>query len=123
LYKAEPHGTENIFHIGQISALYKINNTDSSGRDYRICSHSANFRPIQVPPYISFTIYIYIYIYIKRNELAQATSLTACMSSWIIHILNLGQNTKIFSNFLLFLQWHSTGTDHELILTESYKFK
>jgi hypothetical protein len=32
LYKAEPHGTENIFHIGQISALYKINNTDSSGR-------------------------------------------------------------------------------------------
>jgi hypothetical protein len=24
LYKAEPHGTENIFHIGQISALYKI---------------------------------------------------------------------------------------------------
>jgi hypothetical protein len=39
LYKAEPHGTENIFHIGQISALYKINNTDSSGQDYRICSH------------------------------------------------------------------------------------
>jgi hypothetical protein len=39
LYKAEPHGTENIFHVGQISALYKINNTDSSGRDYRICSH------------------------------------------------------------------------------------
>jgi hypothetical protein len=38
-YKAEPHGTENIFHTGQISALYKINNTDSSGRDYRICSH------------------------------------------------------------------------------------
>jgi hypothetical protein len=24
LYKAEPHGTENIFHIGQVSALYKI---------------------------------------------------------------------------------------------------
>jgi hypothetical protein len=24
LYKAEQHGTENIFHIGQISALYKI---------------------------------------------------------------------------------------------------
>jgi hypothetical protein len=39
VYKADPHGTENIFHIGQISALYKINNTDSSGRDYRICSH------------------------------------------------------------------------------------
>jgi hypothetical protein len=44
LYKAEPHGTENIFHNGQISALYKINNADSSGRDYRICSHWANFR-------------------------------------------------------------------------------
>jgi hypothetical protein len=27
LYKAEPDGTENIFHIGQISALYKISNT------------------------------------------------------------------------------------------------
>jgi hypothetical protein len=39
LYKAEPHRTENIFHIGLISALYKINNTDSSGRNYRICSH------------------------------------------------------------------------------------
>jgi hypothetical protein len=24
LYKAEPQGTENIFHIGQVSALYKI---------------------------------------------------------------------------------------------------
>jgi hypothetical protein len=24
LYEAEPHGTENIFHIGQVSALYKI---------------------------------------------------------------------------------------------------
>jgi hypothetical protein len=24
LYKAEPHGTENIFHIGQVSALCKI---------------------------------------------------------------------------------------------------
>jgi hypothetical protein len=57
LYKAEPHGTENIFHIGKISALYKINNTDSSGRDYRICSHWANFRLIQVPPYTSFTVY------------------------------------------------------------------
>jgi hypothetical protein len=55
LYKAEPHGTENIFHIGQISALYKINNTDSSGRDYKICSR-ANFRLIQVPPYKSFTV-------------------------------------------------------------------
>jgi hypothetical protein len=57
LYKAEPHGTENIFHIGQIFALYKINNTDSSGRDYRICSHWANFRLIQVPPYTSFTVH------------------------------------------------------------------
>jgi hypothetical protein len=52
LYKAEPHGTENIFHIGQISALYKINNADSSGRDYRICSYWANFRLIQVSLYI-----------------------------------------------------------------------
>jgi hypothetical protein len=57
LYKAEPHGTENIFHIGQISALYKINNTDSSGRDYTICSHSANFRLIQVPPYPRVMVY------------------------------------------------------------------
>jgi hypothetical protein len=56
LYKAEPHGTENIFHIGQIFALYKINKTDSSGRDYRIYSHWANFRLIQVPPYTSFTV-------------------------------------------------------------------
>jgi hypothetical protein len=56
LYKAEPHGTENIFHIGQISALYKINNTDSCGWDYRICSHWANFRLIQVLPYTSFTV-------------------------------------------------------------------
>jgi hypothetical protein len=56
LYKAEPHGIENIFHIEQISALYKINNTDSSGRDYRISSHWANFRLIKVPPYTSFTV-------------------------------------------------------------------
>jgi hypothetical protein len=56
LYKAKPHGTENIFHIGQISALYKINNTDSSDRDYRICSHWASFRLIQVPHYTSFTV-------------------------------------------------------------------
>jgi hypothetical protein len=56
---AEPHGTENIFHIGQISAFYKVNNTDSSGRDYRICSHWANFRLIQVPPYTSFTVFNY----------------------------------------------------------------
>jgi hypothetical protein len=38
--------------------LYKINNTDSSGRDYRICSHWANFRLIQVPPYTNFTVHL-----------------------------------------------------------------
>jgi hypothetical protein len=39
LFKVESQGTEYIFHIGQVSALYKINDTDSSGLDYRICSH------------------------------------------------------------------------------------
>jgi hypothetical protein len=38
----------------------KLVYTDSSGRDYRICSHWANFRLIQVPPYTSFTVYFFI---------------------------------------------------------------
>jgi hypothetical protein len=57
LYKAEPHGTENIFHIGQMSALYKINNTDSSGRDLEFVhieqiSALFKFRLIQVSLYL-----------------------------------------------------------------------
>jgi hypothetical protein len=72
LYKAEPHGTVNIFHIGQISALYKINNTDPSGRNYRICSHWANFRLIQVPPYTSFTVLLLLLLllYLLQYETA-----------------------------------------------------
>jgi hypothetical protein len=59
LYKAEPHGTENIFHTGQISALYKINNTDSSGREFvHIEQISALFKfcLIQVSLYLSATL-------------------------------------------------------------------
>jgi hypothetical protein len=55
LFKVESKVTEYIFHVGQIFTLYKINNADSSGRDYRICSHWASFRAIHVPPRTSFT--------------------------------------------------------------------
>jgi hypothetical protein len=41
----------------QVPALHKINNTDSSGRDYRICSHWASFRLIHVPPWTRFAVY------------------------------------------------------------------
>jgi hypothetical protein len=47
----------NVFHIGQVSTLYKINNTGSSGRDYRICSRWASFHFLHVPPWTSFTVY------------------------------------------------------------------
>jgi hypothetical protein len=49
--------------------VYKINNTDSSGRDYRICSHWANVRLIQVPPYTSFTVCIYVYSFSSSSYL------------------------------------------------------
>jgi hypothetical protein len=49
-----------MFHIGQVSALYRINNTDSSGRDYRICSHWASFRLIHVPFWTRFTVLCWI---------------------------------------------------------------
>jgi hypothetical protein len=71
LYKAEPHGTENIFHIGQISALYKINNTDS------------NFRPIQVPPYTSFTVIANTWHTVKdKLGLADILALVTTPESW-----------------------------------------
>jgi hypothetical protein len=40
LFKEESQETEYTFHVGQVSAKKKkVNNTDSSGRDYGICSH------------------------------------------------------------------------------------
>jgi hypothetical protein len=85
LYKAETHGTENIFHIGQISVLYKLNNTDSSGRNYRICSHWANFHLIQVPPYTSFTVFAFqmfnIQIHVHTLRISRPMSVWAQYSS------------------------------------------
>jgi hypothetical protein len=64
----ESQGTEYIFHIGQVSALYKINNTDSSGRDYRICS--------QFPPYSRSALDKFYYIYhVSRRELIACRNL------------------------------------------------
>jgi hypothetical protein len=68
--EAEPHGTENIFHIGQISALYKINNTDSSGRDYRICSHW------EFPPYSSSALYKFHCRYTRTHTMTWITALS-----------------------------------------------
>jgi hypothetical protein len=54
--RARIHTYIYILHIGQVSALYKINHTDSSGRDYRICSLRASFRLIHDPPWTSFAV-------------------------------------------------------------------
>jgi hypothetical protein len=56
----ESLGSEYIFHIGQVSALYKINNTDSFCRVYKICnieqvSALFTFRLEQVLLYFVFT--------------------------------------------------------------------
>jgi hypothetical protein len=48
LFQVDSQGIEYIFHTDQVSALHKINNTDSSGRDYRIWSHWASFRLEQI---------------------------------------------------------------------------
>jgi hypothetical protein len=51
----ESQGTKYTFHVGQVSALCKINNTDSPGWDYRICSHWASFYLGQVLLYMKLT--------------------------------------------------------------------
>jgi hypothetical protein len=109
LYKAEPYGTENIFHIGQISALYKIiNNTDySSGRDYRICSHWANFRLIQVPPYTSFTVV---------PMLSPSRFTTAYARSWCVP---LNVSLTCFSWTFLKQTWKAVAIKHLLVLDHS----
>jgi hypothetical protein len=80
LYKAEPHGTENIFHSGQISALYKTNNTDSFGRTIEFVhieqiSALFKFRLIQVSLYIYIVcVYVYVRVFAK-------VKLTVCLTN------------------------------------------
>jgi hypothetical protein len=58
LFKVESQGTEYIFHIGQVSALYKINNIviPILLAETRIFSHWASFRLIHFPPWTSLTV-------------------------------------------------------------------
>jgi hypothetical protein len=80
----ESQGIAYIFHISQVSALYKINNTDSSGRDYRICSHWASSRLIHVPSWTNFTVfYVGNHEWKPRHRREHNIKMYIIVSSWL----------------------------------------